>query len=187
MYDNSVVPAAAIRSCIAMVAAVTEMLLLLAVALAMWQAVVCTPPPRTPSYPTLPTLTNVQQAVHACAAAVSATAAPAARPAVLALLATQKFLRQFDDASHLFELSAEALLDRFEAELETAELVHNFGFEHPRSCGADVTTVNVQSGPLQPQFYNQWVLQAVNITAVDPGNNRYMEITEVKPATADAL
>ena len=40
----------------------------------------------------------------------------------------------------------------FEAELDVVELVHNFGFPHPRSCGIDVT---ISSGPRSPDFYNR--------------------------------
>ena len=66
--------------------------------------------------------------------------------------ATKKYLRQFDDGSDLAELTGSDLLQRFEAELDVVELVHNFGFPHPRSCGIDVT---IASGPLSPDFYNR--------------------------------
>ena len=133
-------------------------------------------------FPTLPTaMTPVQQAVHARAAAISAKSAPAARPAVAALLgsaATKKYLRQFDDGSRLVELTGAELLRRLEGELEAAELVHNFGFSNPRSCGVDITMAD---GPRLPQFVNQWALQTpeFQLAKIDPGNNMGMEETEV--------
>ena len=39
--------------------------------------------------------------------------------------------------------------------------------------------MTIADGQKMPQFYNQWVLQSVNISSVDPGNNRGMEQTEV--------
>ena len=133
-------------------------------------------------FPTLPsTMTPVQQAVQARAATISAASAPAARPAVTALLgsaATKKYLRQFDDGSRLAELTGAQLLRRLDDELEAAELVHNFGFSHPQSCGVDVSMAD---GPRMPQFVNQWALQTpqFQLAPIDPGNNRGMEVTEV--------
>lgn len=66
--------------------------------------------------------------------------------------ATKKYLQQFDDGSNLARLSGPELLQLFEAELDVVELVHNFGFPHPRSCGIDVT---ISSGPRSPDFYNR--------------------------------
>jgi hypothetical protein len=136
-------------------------------------------PPKHPTFPTLPkALTPTQLQVQRQAADIAAVATPAARPQVAALMgspATNKYLRQFDDGSNLAALSGSELLGRFEAELDTVELVHNFGFPHPQSCGIDVT---IASGPRAPDFYNQWVIQAAGIYPVDPNNNVFMEKTE---------
>ena len=78
----------------------------------------------------------------------------------------QKYLKMFDDGSNLAALSGSELLERFESELNAVELVHNFGFEHPKSCGIDVS---IASCPRSPDFYNQWVIQAAGIYPVDPG------------------
>ena len=106
--------------------------------------------PKPPPYPSLPTKTPGQRAAAQRAAATADIASPAARPAVLAMLGSapmKTFLRQFRGTlaggEPLSNLSAPELLDRLEAELSATELVHNFGFLYPRSCGVDVTIENV--------------------------------------------
>ena len=70
------------------------------------------------------------------------------------------WLHEFDDGSLLHELDADELLRRMEAELFAAELVHSFGVGNGKdgNCGMDVS---LASGPNQPYFYNQWLLQAL--------------------------
>ena len=113
-------------------------------------------PPKHATYPRLPrNLSPTQQQVQRQAATIAAQASPAARPQVAAFMgsaATKKYLQQFDDGSNLAKLSGPELLQLFEAELDVVELVHNFGFPHPRSCGIDVT---ISSGPRSPDFYNR--------------------------------
>ena len=89
------------------------------------------------------------------------------------------FLQQLNgslaNGAPLASLSPTALLDKVEGEMRTAELVHNFGFRYPRSCGVDVTIENV---PDFPDFYNQWTIQALGVVPIDAGNNRFMEVAE---------
>ena len=92
----------------------------------------------------------------------------AARPSVIAMLSTpcfRTFLQQLNGSlahgAPLASLDPTALLDRVEGEMRTAELVHNFGFRYPRSCGVDVTIENV---PDFPDYYNQWTIQALGGT-----------------------
>ena len=132
-------------------------------------------------YPTLPAYTAGQHAAWQRASAIARDATPSARASVLAMLAapvTKTFLRQFrgtlSDGTPLFDLSGEELLTRFEDELETAEVLHNFG-AHTALCGVDIS---LGSAPAFPQFFNQWIIQAIGAVPADPGNNRYMEQAE---------
>jgi hypothetical protein len=138
--------------------------------------------PKPPPYPVLPTDTAGKRAAAKRASDAADAAAPAARCAVLSLLgdpAMKTFLHDMrgvvDGGEPLSNLSAVDLLTRVEAELSAAELVHNFGFQYPRSCGVDVTIENV---PHFPDFYNQWTIQTLGVVPVDAGNNRFMEKAE---------
>ena len=87
------------------------------------------------------------------------------------------WLHEFDDGSLLHELDADELLRRMEAELFAAELVHSFGVGNGKdgNCGMDVS---LASGPNQPYFYNQWLLQALGFMPVDPAENTFAEGSE---------
>lgn len=132
-------------------------------------------------YPPLPAYTAGQRAAWQRASAIATNASPAARAPVLAMLTapvTKTFLQQFRgtlaDGTPLFTLSSEELLTRFEEELGTAEVLHNFGV-HTALCGVDIS---LGSAPGFPQFFNQWIIQAIGAVSADPGNNRYMEQAE---------
>eukprot|EP00730_Choanoeca_flexa_P011813 TRINITY_DN2822_c0_g1_i1.p1 TRINITY_DN2822_c0_g1~~TRINITY_DN2822_c0_g1_i1.p1 ORF type:complete len:494 (+),score=97.98 TRINITY_DN2822_c0_g1_i1:40-1521(+) len=86
-------------------------------------------------------------------------------------------LDKFDDGSGLQHLSASQLLQRLESELSVAELVHNFGLEGDGNCGMDVT---LDSGPGQPYFFNQWMLQTLGYVPVDGANNIFTESSETR-------
>ena len=81
----------------------------------------------------------------------------------------------------LYRMPSSALADRIERELNAAELIHNFGNPIPSNsryklgCGYDIT---LDSGAAAPDFYGQWVLQALGLVAVDPTNNLYTERAE---------
>ena len=139
---------------------------------------------RPPDPPQLPRQSRGQAAAQQRAWAVARTASPAAVPAVVALLdapPTRSYLRQFDSGDQLYRMPSSALADRIERELNAAELIHNFGNPIPSSsryklgCGYDIT---LDSGAAAPDFYGQWVLQALGLVAVDPTNNLYTERAE---------
>ena len=72
-----------------------------------------------------------------------------------------KVLTEFDDGSNLQALTADELFNRLKAELDVAELVHNFGAGADGKCGADIT---IESGPKLPYLYSQWMLQVLGYT-----------------------
>lgn len=73
----------------------------------------------------------------------------------------RRYLKQFNDGSNLHELPTEVLEDRFWHEIQTAELVHNFGSSGATAnCGFDLT---IPMGVNSTQFWNQWQLQALGL------------------------
>ena len=128
--------------------------------------------------------------VAAAAAAVARAAAAGqfsslARPALTELFGsntTRALLKQLDTGDKLYELSGARLLARVEAELASAELIHNFGNPIPPSncaeslnCGFDL---ELQNMPAVPDFYNQWALHALGLVPTDPLNNAFTERAE---------
>ena len=117
-------------------------------------------------------------AAVARAAAAAGQSPPLARPALRELFGsntTRALLKQLDTGDKLYELSGARLLARVEAELASAELIHNFGNPIPPSnctaslnCGFDL---ELQNMPAVPDFYNQWTLQALELVPTDPLNN----------------
>ena len=112
-------------------------------------------------------------ALHASAAAAAQASSLFSHPA------TNEYLRQFDDGTvpPLWKLSAQELEARFWAEIETAELVHNFGEGNwsGSNCGYDLTIPLLNDSDV---FYNQWQLQVNGDMPLDVANNFFTEWTE---------
>lgn len=133
---------------------------------------------------------SLPQLSPAAAAAVARAASagkfsPLARPALTELFGsntTRALLQQLDTGDKLYELSGARLLARVEAELASAELIHNFGNPIPPvtcteslNCGFDL---ELQNMPAVPDFYNQWTLQSLGLVPTDPLNNAFTERAE---------
>lgn len=72
-----------------------------------------------------------------------------------------RYLRQFDDGTHLYQLSTSELIEQFWAAVNVAELVHSFGSSAAKAnCGFDLT---IPMGIKAPRFWNQWQLQALKM------------------------
>lgn len=134
--------------------------------------------------PPLPKQGALQADLCRRAAAEAALAAPVAMARLLELAAapaTRHFLRQLDSASKLHLLEPEELLRRLRAELQVAELVHNFGASadpaKEGNCGLGVT-LQPEKGPGAPYFYTGWMLQALGLIPVDVKNNVYTDAAE---------
>ena len=127
----------------------------------------------------LPRQTQEQAHLVHQAAAQAAAAAAQGEATLLNLLnstVTRTFLKALDDGSHLHNQPAETLLHRIEAELNAAELVHSFGdVGGTGNCGRDV---DLATGVGEPYFYNQWLLQALDLLPVDPSQNVFSEAAE---------
>lgn len=140
--------------------------------------------PRTLPGLLLPKQTRTQAEVWESWAEEARRASLRAIDQVMALLqssSTKRFLKELDDGSGLYTLSATTLFDKLMAELDAAELVHNFGHENTLAdegnCGLDVT-LEPGVGPGASYFYNQWVLQALELAPLDVNNNVFVEATE---------
>jgi hypothetical protein len=136
--------------------------------------------------PSLPRLAP-QAAAAVARARAAGSVSPQARPALRELLgssSTNAWLKKVDTGDRLYELNGAELLARTEAELASAELVHNFGNPLPPpscqsslNCGFDLELMNM---PLAADFYNQWSLQALRLVPFDPLNNAFTERAETK-------
>ena len=131
--------------------------------------------------PYLPKQSPGQAAAVQRATASAASHAPAGIAELRAMLNSSAFaawLKEFDDNSLLYQLGTEQLLHRVESELSAAELVHSFGVGNGKdgNCGMDVS---LASGPDQPYFFNQWLLQALGFMPVDPDENGFAEVRYV--------
>lgn len=100
-----------------------------------------------------------------------------AKSEVLNLIAdemTRKYLMELEP--DFLKLSPSELLERFWNEMSVSEIVHSF--DNPdHSCGRDIT-VEMAMTPDFTYFYNQWLLQSLNYTVVDRGNDRITEDVE---------
>ena len=112
-------------------------------------------------------------------AATASAAAAASTAALFAHPATTRYLKLLDDGSALWRVAPDALANRFWDEIESAEILHNFGNGAwaGSNCGHDLS---LEVGRASSVFDNQWVLQARHIFPPDPLNNFYMEWSETK-------
>eukprot|EP00966_Prymnesium_polylepis_P070694 1642843-Prymnesium_polylepis.1 len=98
----------------------------------------------------MPGLSATQRAVLNRASSHGSSSSDVARgrTGLLSLLgdaATKRYLRQFDDGSRLYELQPDVLLEKLGAEMDAAELVHNFGGNEDKPyCGLDFS---IDAGP----------------------------------------
>ncbi|EDQ89097.1 uncharacterized protein MONBRDRAFT_37188 [Monosiga brevicollis MX1] len=149
---------------------------------AVWgQALLVQAQGRTPApAPDLPFQTAEQVRVLERASAISNASYAAGVANLTALLESDAFrgyLAQLDTVGELQNWTTADILAGLIAGLDVAELVHNFGRYDDGNCGMDVT---MKTGPGQPYFYNQWLLQALGFIPIDVANNVFPDESEVR-------